>query len=284
MLSRLSRLSRLPLSRSLLLSKTSPPSQTITSSFSTLPEHAVHVMPSLSPTMEAGTISTWNVEEGKFFSAGDVIASIETDKAVVDYEATDDGWMAKVLEGEGKEIPCGTEICIVVEEEEDMDAFKSYVPASSPGGGATASPPPPPSPPSSPPPPPSASPPPPPPPSPSPETGRVFASPLARKTATSLGFSVSSVAGTGPNGRVTVSDVRSHSPLSSVVPSSLPLPVSSSTTSLSSPPSTPGTIDLLSRSAASKRTVPHYYLSVDVDVTDVMEMRERLNGTGGEIR
>ena len=74
------------------------------SSSADLPYHIVVGMPALSPTMESGTISKWNVSEGDAYSAGDSLAIIETDKASMDFEAQDDGVVAKLLvcQGGGK--------------------------------------------------------------------------------------------------------------------------------------------------------------------------------------
>lgn len=79
--------------------------------------------------MEIGTISKWELEEGDSFSAGSVFCSVETDKAVMDFESQDDGFLAKILrEGSGAvDIPIGAPIAIVVEEEEDIGAFADYV-------------------------------------------------------------------------------------------------------------------------------------------------------------
>jgi pyruvate dehydrogenase E2 component (dihydrolipoamide acetyltransferase) len=86
-------------------------------------------MPALSPTMEAGTISEWKVKEGEAFAAGDSIAEIETDKATIDFEAQDDGIIAKILvEAGSTDIPVGVPVCVTVEEEEDVAAFKDFVP------------------------------------------------------------------------------------------------------------------------------------------------------------
>ena len=63
-----------------------------------LPYHIVVGMPALSPTMETGTLSEWYVEEGSGFSAGESIAKIETDKASIDFEAQDDGFIGKLLQ------------------------------------------------------------------------------------------------------------------------------------------------------------------------------------------
>ena len=68
-------------------------------------------MPALSPTMEQGIISKWNVKEGDSFAAGDSLAVIETDKASMDFEAQDDGVVAKILVSEGRDATnCGSPI------------------------------------------------------------------------------------------------------------------------------------------------------------------------------
>ena len=94
------------------------------------PDHIVVPFPALSPTMEFGTIAKWELSEGESFSAGSVIASIETDKATMDFEAQDDGILAKILIDVGADatdVPVGTPIAIVVEEPEDVAAFQDYV-------------------------------------------------------------------------------------------------------------------------------------------------------------
>jgi len=84
-----------------------------------------------SPTMESGSLAEWYVEEGAGFTAGDAIAKIETDKASIDFEAQDDGYVAKILLPTGtdasQDVPVGTPIMITVEEEEHVRAFKDYV-------------------------------------------------------------------------------------------------------------------------------------------------------------
>jgi pyruvate dehydrogenase E2 component (dihydrolipoamide acetyltransferase) len=69
--------------------------------FSSLPDHDVVGLPALSPTMEMGTIASWNKKEGDKITAGDIICQIETDKAIVDFEAQDDSYLAKILKPEG---------------------------------------------------------------------------------------------------------------------------------------------------------------------------------------
>jgi len=98
---------------------------------SNLPYHVVVGMPALSPTMEVGTISSWNVAEGDTFNAGDSLAEIETDKATIDFEAQDEGVVAKIFIDAGTgEIKIGDPIMVTVEDVEDVLAFKDFVPDS----------------------------------------------------------------------------------------------------------------------------------------------------------
>merc|ERR1719181_2562908 len=95
---------------------------------SSLPPHTLLPMPSLSPTMTSGNIATWKLKEGQSFSAGDVLAEIETDKATVDYESVDDGIIAKILVPEGaQDIAINTPIAVVVDDAADVAAFKDFV-------------------------------------------------------------------------------------------------------------------------------------------------------------
>jgi pyruvate dehydrogenase E2 component (dihydrolipoamide acetyltransferase) len=127
---------------------------------SDLPYHIVVGMPALSPTMEAGTLAEWNVKEGEGFKAGDSLAKIDTDKASIDFEAQDDGFVAKLLiPNNTEDVTVGSPIMVTVEEEEHVSAFADFVaPESSPAAEAeplkeekpavaASAPPPPPSPP-----------------------------------------------------------------------------------------------------------------------------------------
>eukprot|EP00941_MAST-03F_sp_MAST-3F-sp1_P005479 g5479.t1 len=89
--------------------------------------------------MEVGTIARWNVEEGGFIEAGSIICEVETDKATVDYEATDDAYLAKIIQpAGGGELPVGALIGITVEEEDDVTAFKDYTPDVAPAVSSVA--------------------------------------------------------------------------------------------------------------------------------------------------
>jgi len=110
-----------------------------------LPYHIVVGMPALSPTMEQGIISKWNVKEGDSFAAGDSLAVIETDKASMDFEAQDDGVVAKLLVKEGtSDVKVGTEIMVTVEDTADVGAFASFVAglSAAPASSSASTPPP----------------------------------------------------------------------------------------------------------------------------------------------
>ncbi|GMI27632.1 hypothetical protein TrRE_jg12938, partial [Triparma retinervis] len=76
--------------------------------------------------MEVGTLSSWKVQAGDEFGAGDVLAEIETDKASIDFVTEDDGVVAKILATEGAEVAVGAPIMITVEETSDVAAFENY--------------------------------------------------------------------------------------------------------------------------------------------------------------
>lgn len=95
-----------------------------------LPETAsILRMPALSPTMTQGSISVWSLSEGKPYGAGDVLCEVETDKATVDFEAVEEGFLAKIFIGDNaakkQEIPVGEPIAIVTETEEDLKAVQA---------------------------------------------------------------------------------------------------------------------------------------------------------------
>ncbi|KAL3823696.1 hypothetical protein ACHAXA_007267 [Cyclostephanos tholiformis] len=121
---------RLPTSRTTAGGASSPRSLRWLASAADLPYHLIVCMPALSPTMESGTISKWNVAEGDSFSAGDSLAVIETDKASMDFEAQDDGVVAKLLVVEGGgEVKCGSPIMVTVEDAADVGAFANFSPS-----------------------------------------------------------------------------------------------------------------------------------------------------------
>ena len=199
------------------------------------------LMPALSPTMEKGNLSKWLKKEGDAIKTGDVIAEIETDKATMEYEAVDDGVMAKIVVPEGtNDVAVNQLIAVMAQEGEDPKAAAAAAsaPAKAPGAGAPSTPPSPPrgegaaqpaaAPSTSPaaakeakaPPPPQT------PRAPSPQRGegggegvrtnghgagaganRIFSSPLARRLAKDANIDLGRIQGTGPHGRVIARDV-----------------------------------------------------------------------------
>lgn len=249
---------------------------------SDLPDHEVLGLPALSPTMEMGNIAEWFKAEGDFVGAGDAICSIETDKATLDFVATDDGYIGKILvQGGATDIPIGKPIVVMCEEEEDIGAFANFVgeesaaAAAAPAPAAAA-------------PAPAAAAPAPAAAAPAPAAApvaageRVFASPLARKIARESGIEISLVAGTGPNGRITKADVDGYTPSAASA-----APAVAADAGAAFAPSYSGAFtDLplseqqIANAAAmtqSKATIPHYYLTVDMNLDNLLEVRESLN-------
>jgi pyruvate dehydrogenase E2 component (dihydrolipoamide acetyltransferase) len=164
-------------------------------------------MPALSPTMEEGNLAKWMVKEGDTVSAGDVIAEIETDKATMEVEAVDEGVVAKLLVAEGAEgVKVNTVIAVLAEDGEDASAVevgakpaaeaepasKEEAPTTPATTEAKTSPAP------------QAAP-------VAPSGNRVFATPLARRIAEQNGVDLSSIAGSGPHGRIVKADVEGKS-------------------------------------------------------------------------
>merc|ERR1719420_2664414 len=113
--------------------------QTQVRCFSSHPPHVKVTLPALSPTMEMGSIVTWEKKEGDKVSEGDLLCEIETDKATMGFETPEEGYLAKVfIEAGSKDIPIGKLLCIIVENQEDVAKFKDFV---DDGASAAASPP-----------------------------------------------------------------------------------------------------------------------------------------------
>lgn len=159
-------------------------------------------MPALSSTMKEGKVVSWLKAEGDPISAGEAIMVVESDKADMDVEAFEDGFLAAIITEEGDSGAVGAPVALIAAEEGDIDALKAYAAtlsgapapvasapaAATPAATAAA--------------PKAAA------AKPAAATGdRVVASPLAKKRAEELGLDISTIAGTGPGGRVTAGDV-----------------------------------------------------------------------------
>lgn len=253
--------------------------------------------------MDAGTIASWHIKEGDSFIAGDVVCSIETDKATVDFEAQDSGVLAKILAQAGAaEINCGVPIMVTVEDAADVPAFADFV------LDATAAPTPPAAAPAA-------------PPQPAPPThvatppvaaspvaaptsvptsgGKVMASPLAHKLAKELGFNIAQIAGTGPGGRIIAADVKEFVPMAAVaapalaVDTTAPAQAAIAAAAVAATPAAAPVVgagytdyplsdsarEVAARLTQSKRNVPHYYLTVDLSMDELIKMRSTLNAS-----
>src|SRR3974390_3169952 len=98
------------------------------------------LMPALSPTMEKGNLAKWLKKEGDLVKTGDLIAEIETDKATMEYEAIEDGTLAKIVVPEGTaDVPVNQLIAVLAAEGEDVKAAAASSPSPQPGGGGARS-------------------------------------------------------------------------------------------------------------------------------------------------
>jgi pyruvate dehydrogenase E2 component (dihydrolipoamide acetyltransferase) len=236
-------------------------------------------MPRLSDTMEEGTIGRWLKHEGESFRQGDVIAEIETDKATMDFQAYEDGTMLKILVADGESAALGAPIAIVGAEGEEITVDLTPPEAESDGDGAAADADEPAA----------ATPAAPEPPAAAPAGGdtALRASPIARRMADAAGFDLRTLAGqgTGPDGRIVKADVERA--LDGGAPSAAPAPAAGPAAAPPAPSApaaedevrelTPMLKAVARRMAESKATVPHFYVSSDIDMTRALDLRIELN-------
>ncbi len=267
-------------------------------------------MPRLSDTMQQGTVVKWNVKEGDAVKAGQILADIETDKATMELESFDAGVVAAIVAAEGQNVAVGGAIVVLASQGEDPASIKSrYASAGAPQpalakaaantahsangsssiavaappmtadervghaedswGGAEGG-------------------------------GRIFASPLARKLAEDLGVDLARVRGTGPAGRIIKADIE-HAAAGAAPRAAQPPPAATA------PGARPGLVTqvaapspMLTDAAASaledrtlvlsnmrrtiaqrlvqsKTTIPHYQVTVSVNMDPLLALREQLN-------
>jgi pyruvate dehydrogenase E2 component (dihydrolipoamide acetyltransferase) len=266
------------------------------------------LMPALSPTMEKGNLAKWLKKEGDAIKSGDVIAEIETDKATMEVEAVDEGILAKILVPAGTaDVPVNQLIALIAGEGEDPKSVgaggaptpKAEAPAAAPppavtpakeqaltgekGYGVT----------------PGAA------PVQTPavnghDSGRVFASPLARRIASQNGIDINTLKGSGPHGRIVEADVKAAM--------AAPKPAAAAAVTAAAPkpaaaPAAPmatgmaeetirkmfaeGSFEeiphdsmrkvIARRLLESKQTIPHFYLTIDTELDALLSLREQIN-------
>ena len=262
------------------------------------------LMPALSPTMEKGNLARWLKKEGDKIKSGDVIAEIETDKATMEYEAVDDGTLAKIVVPEGtQDVAVNSVIAVLASEGEDVKAAAGAArsapqaapkaaqqaaakpPAVAPKPAAekpapvvaqsapTASPTPAPA-------------------QPSRGENRIFSSPLARRLAKEANIDLNRVQGSGPHGRVIARDIdQAKSGKGLRAPAGAPAGAAAIAPAMSDAQIRSlyeeGSYELVphdgmrrtiaQRLTASVQTIPHFYETMDCDIGRLMVAREEIN-------
>ncbi|MCC0080040.1 MAG: pyruvate dehydrogenase complex dihydrolipoamide acetyltransferase [Rhodobacter sp.] len=251
------------------------------------------LMPALSPTMEEGTLAKWLVKEGDTVTSGQVIAEIETDKATMEFEAVDEGTIGKIVIAEGTEgVKVNTLIAVLLEEGESAsdigtakpaattatataDTAKAEAPAATttPAPAAPVS-----------------------------DGKRVFATPLARRIAADKGLDLSTIAGSGPHGRIVKADVEGATAAPKAAASAPAAAASAAPAAPAAKAAMPTGADantvmkmfegrafeevkldgmrktVAARLTEAKQTIPHFYLRRSVQLDALMAFRAQLNG------
>ena len=244
------------------------------------------LMPALSPTMTEGKLAKWLKKEGEAVKSGDVIAEIETDKATMEMEAVDEGTLGKILVPEGTEkVQVNQPIATLLVDGESAGAAKPAAAAPAPKVEApkpvVAAPAPVAVKPIA---------------APAPKTGdRVFASPLAKRIAANAGLDLTGLAGSGPQGRIVKSDVeqaiasggaRKPAPVAAAK-AAAPAP-SAAVPDFGQPykdvPNSGLRKTIARRLVEAKSTIPHFYLTIDCVIDDLLKLRKDINEKGGDYK
>ena len=264
------------------------------------------LMPALSPTMEEGKLARWLVKEGDTVKSGDILAEIETDKATMEFEAVDEGRIGKILVPEGSEgVKVNAPIAVLLGEGEkagDVDipaamksigeavkaeapkkteapkpepaskieALKAEAKPAAPKAAAA----------------------------PTEDGARIFASPLARRIAASKGIDLAALSGSGPRGRIVKADVENAKP-GVAKPAAAPVAGAASGVGLGVAalpdarmfykageyeeiPHDSMRKAIAKRLTSAKALIPHYYLTIECNLTSLMATRAALNAAAGK--
>lgn len=231
------------------------------------------LMEALSPTMEEGRVVEWLKAEGEAVKAGEVLAEVETDKAVMELQARADGVLRKILAPAGSTVPVGGLVAVIAQPDEDISALleqgrpraqvkgtaaapaparaapeeASVAPATPPGVPAE-------------------------------RTDRVKASPLARRLARERGLDLALVSGSGPGGRIVKRDLERIEAAPATMPSV------AAAAAYRDVPLTQMRKTIARRLVESLGPIPHFFLTVEVDMERAWDAREALNALGEEPR
>ncbi len=230
-------------------------------------------MPEIAANATSAVIASWSKKEGESVAAGDCLAEIETDKAVIELTAEHSGVLGKILVTAGNEVSVGVPIAVLYAQDGEMvdveallaaeggvsqqadasvqdDAAPALLSKGEPGVA----------------------------------TQRIFASPLARRMALEQGVDLSTLGGTGPRGRIVKRDVLS------AVPNTMPgkqavggpaPPVQAADRTYTEIPHSAMRRTIARRLSESKATIPHFYLRADCHVDSLLSMRSQVNAQAG---
>lgn len=237
------------------------------------------LMPALSPTMEEGTLTKWLVAEGDVVRSGDLLAEIETDKAIMEFEAVDEGTIGKLLVPEGTaNVKVNSAIAVLLEDGDAADATASPTADAAVTTPAIV-----------------------PPPSKTPfneklvkstnTEPRIFSSPLARRIARDKGLDLNKIKGSGPKGRIVKADLSDRRLTDSLTPavtaqlsSAQPAPLDASSIEAIYEGRTFETIALdgmrkiiATRLTEAKQNIPHFYLRRDIQLDELLIARSKIN-------
>lgn len=215
-------------------------------------------MEALSPTMEEGKLLAWLKQEGDEVTNGDVLAEVETDKAVMELQARGAGVLRKILAPEGSTVEVGKIVAVIADADEDIEQLIAGADAALASAPAKPAPAPAPAAPKPAVPAPAAAP-----------GARVKASPLARRMAAERGVDLSHVQGSGPGGRIVMRD------LEGAVPEPAPVPLAAGgyeDIELSQMRKT-----IARRLVESIGPIPHFFLTAEADMDRASDARDALN-------
>jgi pyruvate dehydrogenase E2 component (dihydrolipoamide acetyltransferase) len=219
-------------------------------------------MPSVLAGATEAAISNWLVAPGDTVAVGDPIAEIETEKALVEYSAEEAGVVGRLVLAAGQVGEIGEPIAVLVREGETDADIDAALGAEAPNGQQ---------------------------PVPAGPRTRIFASPIARKIALEKGIDLAAVAGTGPNGRIVRRDLErlaGHRPGPEPATAPAPAPATAPSPAAALPqagdrliPHTPTRRAIARRLTESKATTPHFYMTAECVVDELLKLREQVNQT-----
>ncbi len=237
-------------------------------------------MPQMGFDMTEGKVARWLKKVGDPVKQGEAVVEIETDKVNIESEAQGNGVLREILVSDGTTVPVGSLIAIIGAPDEDLTTIKAeaglvaapaaeksaaaaqpIVEAATPAAAVVAE-----------------------------GNGRIKVSPLARRIAKEKGISLAQLSGTGPGGRIVKRDVESFTPTIAAAPVTFAQPIVAAAPAVAQPSILgPGVLKaeevaptklrqtIAKRMVASKQTVPHFYVTSEIDMSEAMALRTKLN-------